>query len=106
MNKISLLFIFLLPAVFLIIAPLTKLPYGFYTFLRLVVFVSAIIIIYQSYNSTKFLNSTIFIFGLIIILFNPIIPVHLPREFWLPIDFITAGIYLFSYFKIKKIHNL
>lgn len=106
MNKNILLFIFLIPAVFLIIAPLIKLPYGFYTFLRLVVFISAIIIIYQSYSSVKFLNPTIFIFGFVMIVFNPIIPVHLPREAWLPIDFIAAGIYLFTYFKIKKTDNL
>ena len=46
------------------------------------------------------------IFALILILYNPIFPVHLTREIWMPINFITSGIYIFGYFKIKKYINL
>lgn len=102
MNKNNSIFIFLIPSVFLIIAPLIKLPYGFYILLRFVVFISSSIIVYQSYKTTKLLNTTIFIFGFIIILFNPIVPIYLSREAWLPIDLIVACIYLFNYFKINK----
>jgi hypothetical protein len=35
-------------------------------------------------------------------LFNPIVPIYLSREAWLPIDLIVACIYLFNYFKINK----
>jgi len=28
--------------------------------------------------------------------------VHLSREIWMPINFITAGIYIYGFFKIKK----
>ena len=105
MNKDILKFVLLFPAIFLIIAPLVKFPYGVYVLLRLVVFASSACMIYFSYQDTKQLNATILIFGFIALLFNPFAPIHLSREIWLPIDFIVAGIYGFSFFKINKIRN-
>ena len=103
-KKSSLKFILLFPAIFLIIAPLIKFPYGVYVLLRLVVFSSAACMIYFSYQDTKQLNTTILIFGFIALLFNPFAPVHLSREIWLPIDFVVAGIYGFSYYKLGRIN--
>ena len=48
------------------------------------------------------LNLNFIIFAIILILYNPIAPVHLSREIWMPINFITAGIYIYGFFKIKK----
>ena len=42
------------------------------------------------------------LFGLILVLYNPVIPVKLSRELWMPINFITSGIYIYGFFKIKK----
>jgi hypothetical protein len=69
------------------------LPYGYYMLLRLVttiVFVWAAIACYQKQHTTL-----PWLFGLIAILFNPLIPVHLPKELWLIID-ISMGILLLS----------
>ena len=102
MNKNSLALFLLIPAALLIIAPLLSFPYGFYTLLRLIVSVTAGFIIYHSYKGAGGVNEISIIFTLILILYNPIIPVHLTREIWMPINFITSGIYFYGFFRIKK----
>ena len=55
-------------------------PYGFYTLLRLIVSITAGIIIYHSYKGAGGINEISIIFALILILYNPIAPVHLSKE--------------------------
>lgn len=102
MNKNSLVLFLLIPAAFLVIAPLLPLPYGFYTFLRLIVSITAGFIIYNIFKSYGGINEISIVFGLILILYNPIVPVHLTKAIWLPLNLITAGIYIYGYFKIKQ----
>ncbi len=102
MNKNSLALFLLIPAVLLIIAPLVSFPYGFYTLLRLIVSITSGFIIYHSYKGAGGVNEISIIFALILILYNPFIPVHLSREIWMPINFITSGIYFYGFYKIKK----
>jgi uncharacterized membrane protein YobD (UPF0266 family) len=94
--------IFLIPAIFLCIVPFFKFPYGIYTLLRIVVTLSAAFIIYDNYKKTNNVNTTIVLFSIILIVFNPIFPIRLSREIWLPIDLITAAIYFYHYMKIRK----
>ena len=59
-------------------------PYGYFTFLRIVAaatFALAGAVLYQSES-----RSTAVCFGLLAVLFNPLIPVHLPRALWNTID--------------------
>ncbi|MBP9781079.1 hypothetical protein KBC89_00295 [Candidatus Woesebacteria bacterium] len=87
---------------FLLLLAILPLPYGYYTFLRLTVFVSSLFLAYQLYVKKR-LNLSIVLTGLAL-LFNPVIPVYLSREFWLPIDLVSAGIffYLRLYFEKNK----
>ena len=101
MNKNSLALFLLIPAALLIIAPILSFPYGFYTLLRLIVSTTAGFIIYHSYKGAGGVNEISIIFALILILYNPIIPVHLSREIWMPINFITSVVYFYGFFKIK-----
>lgn len=79
-----------------------KLPIEYYTFLRTVVSLSSILIIY---NFIKYKNYYwIAVFIILFILFNPILPIYLHRKgFWIPLD-ITAGILflLLSFLEIKE----
>ncbi len=81
-----------------------KLPIGYYTFLRIVVSLSSILIIY---NFIKYKNySWVIVFTILLFLFNPIIPIYLHKKsFWIPLD-ITAGmlflILIFLKGKVKK----
>lgn len=69
------------------------LPYGYYTFLRLVAcaaFAFAAFIAYDRKN-----NVLPWIYGLVALVFNPFIPVHFQKEVWIAID-LAAGILLLS----------
>ena len=91
--------IWFLPAILLIIAPLLTLPYGFYNFLRLVVTIACILIVYRNIRLKLKFDIFIFVFVLLAILFNPIAPIKLSKEIWMPIDFISSAIFIFHYFK-------
>ncbi|WP_415390296.1 DUF6804 family protein [Porticoccus sp. Uisw_050_02] len=77
-----------IPAILLFIA-IFGLPYGYYTLLRLVVtgisiYAAFFLFERDSFNFWAFLG--------IALLFNPLIPVHLSREVWFPIN-IIVGVY-------------
>ena len=94
--------IFLIPGIFLCIVPFFKFPYGIYTLLRIIVTLSAAFIIYVNYKKINNVNSTIVLFSIILIIFNPVFPIRLNRELWLPIDLTAAAIYFYHYMKIRK----
>lgn len=83
----------------LLLLAIFQFPYGYYTFLRLAVFVGGSFLAYQLYQ----LKSVSLAIALvcIAILFNPLIPVYLSRETWLPIDLVSSGIF----FYIGKLSN-
>jgi len=85
--------------IMLILAIPTFWAYGYYVLLRWVVTISAVFLLSLAYESKKTL--WLFLMGMIAILFNPIIPVHLDKETWVVIDFIVAIIFLVSISKIK-----
>lgn len=78
---------------FLLLAAILPLPYGFYTFLRLTVFLGSMFLAHTFYKQDR-LNIVLLLAG-IAILFNPILPVYLSRELWLPIDIVSAVIFFF-----------
>jgi hypothetical protein len=85
--------LWLVPAAALIVA-LAPLPYGYYTLLRIVVCGAGAFIAYKSYetNGKPSLGTGVMI-G-VALLFNPLIPIHLSREIWAPIDVGTALVFL------------
>lgn len=94
------IWLFIIPATFLLIG-IADLPIGYYTFLRIVVCLSSSVIAYGCYSREKKINFGAALFGVIALLFNPIIPVYLQnKEIWTVIDiisaisFVGAGIYL------------
>jgi len=73
----------------LVFVAIFHLPIGYYTFLRIVVTISAIIVIKVEYGGK--INLWIVTFGFIAILFNLILPIYLhKKESWLLIDIFTA----------------
>ena len=77
----------------LFIAVIPILPYPFYLLLRLIVSISCFVAYYNVrhiiYPKT-WLKPSLIVIG---ILFNPLVPVHLTRFLWLPVD-IVCGIVL------------
>lgn len=85
-------------AVAMLFVGVLPLPYGYYTLLRFVacgVFAWAAFITYQ--NNEEVLP---WVFGLLAIVFNPIINIHFPKGLWVVIDLCSG---LFLLFVSKKI---
>lgn len=85
---------------FLLLLAVLPLPYGYYTFLRISVFTGSLFLAYQSYQHDK-VNLATILAGFAI-LFNPIIPVYLSKELWLPIDIISAISFYLIGSKLEK----
>ena len=82
--------IWIVPAAMCILA-LMPLPYGYYTLLRIVVTTAAIYAAWLCFSEGEAVDLRVAGFVFIAILFNPIIPIHLSREIWAPIDVVAAA---------------
>ncbi|MFN4364538.1 DUF6804 family protein [Chryseobacterium hispalense] len=73
-------------------------PYGYYTFLRILVSFMALVIIVNEFRTRSFWLIT---FILIFIIFNPIFPVYLyMKPFWLIIDYIVGLLFLYYFYTL------
>lgn len=91
----------LITAILLIVA-VSNQQIGYYKFLRWCVFVTAIYVVYISYTIKKQMNFGVWLFGLIAILFNPIIPFFLGKELWRTTDLIIGIVFIGSTFIINE----
>lgn len=76
-------------------------PYGYYTLVRLVataVFVWAAFVAYERNNQVL-----PWVFGLLALLFNPIIKVHLPKELWALVDIGAGVLLLLTRNRVRKV---
>lgn len=89
----------LIAAIMLLLA-VAPLPYGYYQALRWVVCGIAIYIAVSAYRWDR--KWATWIFVAVAVLFNPIVPIHLSREVWLPIDSIGSLLFGFSPLFLKK----
>lgn len=96
----NLKWICILSGIMLLFAIPTGWPYGFYELLRWIIFISSIIVAWGFYNSK--LTAWTFIFGAIAFLFNPIAPIYLDKQTWVPIDFVGAVLFFIAAYSIKK----
>ncbi len=88
----------------LLLLALADLPIGYYTFLRIVVTVGAVGVIINELKNG--MNFWVIAFGIIAILFNPIIPVYLnDKEAWMPIDVLSALLFIVKSFSITKLQQ-
>lgn len=99
-NKKALpIFLWLTPILILFLAPL-PFPYGYYTFLRIIVCAMSGLICFIEYKKT--INIWVVIFGIFAVLYNPVFPIHLTRTIWTPINIITALFFIFHFIYYKK----
>ena len=85
----------------LLFLALVDFPIGYYTFLRIVVTIGAIGAIISEIENG--INFWVINFGIIAILFNPIIPIYLnDKSAWMPIDIIAAVLFLVKSFTLNK----
>jgi len=72
---------------------IAKLPIGYYTLLRIAVTIGSIAVVITELENG--LNFWVISFGLLAILFNPLIPIYLyNKSIWMVIDFISGILFL------------
>lgn len=80
---------------------LLDLPIGYYTLLRIVVTIGSFAVVFTEFENG--INFWVITFGLIGILFNPLIPVYLnDKSAWMPIDIIGGIIFVIKSFTLKQ----
>ncbi len=84
----------------LLLGAIAPLPYGYYQMLRWVVGGIAIYMAYKSYSWEK--RWATWIFGIVAVLFNPVVPIHLTKEIWQPIDGVCAVFFGSSILFLKE----
>ena len=84
--------VWLIPIALLLIAT-ARLPYGYYTFTRIVVCAMGALFAFLLWNAGKIGRTLAVTLGLTAVLFNPIIPVHLNRNDWFYLDIIAAAVF-------------
>lgn len=98
----------LIPAA-LCFVPLLGPPYGYYTFLRFAVCITAFLLMVLDGIDWMLTHKSLplwAIFGCAIaILFNPILKVALPRETWLIIDIVVGIVFVIAAFKRSPIYE-
>ena len=85
---------------FLLLGALLPVPYGYFQFLRIVVFVAFAFAAYIGIIRHSTFRTIIF--GSIAFLFNPIYPISFSREIWMLIDLGSAAILYFSRSELDK----
>jgi hypothetical protein len=81
---------------FLLIAMFEGLPYGYFQLIRLIVCGTTIYLAWLAYSISN--HKWIWLFGFILLIFNPLIPLHFGRELWRIIDVVIAVFLITSIF--------
>lgn len=95
--------VWLIPAVLLTIATL-HLPYGYYTFLRIVVFGFSALVASLSWRDNTISRVWPAVFVGIAIVFNPFVPVYLSRGDWFYLD-IGAALAIIAHLLAVRIRS-
>jgi hypothetical protein len=99
-------FILLMVTSALLLFAVADLPYGYYTFLRIVACGAFAFSAFTYADSNKIIT-TVFAIGAII--FNPLIPIHMDKDEWIVIDLaaaaFSASVALCTKFRMRKVSN-
>ena len=93
--------LWLIPSAMLFLA-LFPLPYGYYILLRLVICVVSGYICFDEYNIRQSVSMWVIVFGFFSLLYNPLVPFHLGRLIWAPVNVITAIFLIFHLISYRK----
>jgi hypothetical protein len=104
-STILLLYIaWLIAAVMLVFAAAEKQPNSFYTLLR---WICCAVFAYSAVTSFQMKHMPwLWIFGVLVVLFNPIFPLPLDRSLWIVADWFSIGAVVFAALSFGKMQNL
>jgi len=98
-KTIRILLVVMATMLFLAVLPIW--PYGFYTLMRLLISGVCAYAVIKSQNFPVFLQHKALLI-ILAILFNPLVPVHLDRSIWLPIDIFSGGYFIYLIMLLRK----
>lgn len=75
---------------------------GFFTFLRWVISASSAYYLYVIYKNNQGWGFWVWVFAILAILFNPIVPIYLDRDTWQFFDLIALGLLSTYLYKLRK----
>jgi hypothetical protein len=87
-------------AALMLFAALGYWTYGYYQLLRFVVCGVGAYVAFMAYQWQRIW--AVWLFGIIAVLFNPVIPIRLPREVWQTIDVTCAFLFLSAASILRK----
>ena len=85
---------FVILSILILFGAVAEWPYGYYTILRWITCIASILVVFQAFEKNTDWAKIAFI--IIAILFNPLAPVYLSRSTWVPLDIITAILFIFA----------
>ena len=87
-------------AALMLLGSLARWPYGYYQLLRFVVCGVSVYVAFVAYDWKKLWAT--WLLGFVAVLFNPLLPIHLSRDLWQPIDVICAVVFIVVGLILKK----
>ena len=79
---------------------IADLPYGYYMLMRLVVCATAVYVIVIAAKSRQMW--AVWLYAILGLLFNPLMPVHLTKGIWQPLDFLAATALVIAAFAVGR----
>lgn len=93
---------FLIAVCVLLAVALAKLPYGYYTFLRIAVCAYCVFACIGTIQRSKTVTFSALILGSLAILYNPLFKIYATRDFWTVVNIATIVILVIIYFRGSK----
>lgn len=87
----------------LLAAALLPWPYGYYVFLRLVVFAVSAWIVYEQWKCDDAISGWAAAFAVVALLYNPVLSVHLTREIWAVLNVVTAVLFVWHFRELRRL---
>lgn len=85
-----------------LLAALGPWPYGYYQMLRVVVFFAGLYCTFVSCHANADDHKLAWAAFAVSLIFNPFLPVHLPREIWAVLNLSSAGLFGFIAYRQPK----
>lgn len=93
-NETNFIKYFVILTIFMLFGAIVEWPYGYYVLLRWITCITSILVAFQAFE--KNIDWVKVVFIVIAILFNPLFPIYLSRSIWIPLDIITAVLFIFA----------
>lgn len=86
----------------LVLLALFPLPYAYYVFLRIVMFLFCGFLAYKQWVEESAADKWVVVLGALALLYNPIFPIYLSREIWSVLNILTAAAITVHFLSVRN----